>query len=280
MKTNAALEDPRRPARVLHTADCHLGAGEHGREEDAFDRAVARAREERVDAFLIAGDLFDHVRVSDDAIRFAADRLASLACPVVVIRGNHDVYDGRSVHERLRVLAGLDHVLAIDDHDGTIVEVPETDLVVWGRAMLEHEPGYRPFAGLPEPPPGRWTIATGHGLVMEDGPAERSSPIFASDLAAVTWDYVALGHVHVYREVRDHPTPVRYPGATAASRDGEPGVVIVDFVPGEGARPPGDTGCAHACHRDRGDAAGALGDHGTASAARHDDEGKRWRSRW
>jgi DNA repair exonuclease SbcCD nuclease subunit len=103
--------------------------------------------------------------------------------------------------------------------------------------MLEHEPGYRPFAGLPEPPAGRWTIATGHGLVVEDGPSGRSSPIFSSDLAAVTWDYVALGHVHAYIEVRDEPTPVRYPGATAMSRDGKPGVVLVDFVPGTGARP-------------------------------------------
>jgi DNA repair protein SbcD/Mre11 len=236
MKMDA--RDDRRPARVLHTADCHLGAaGRPGAEEDAFERAVEHAREERVDAFLVAGDLFDHVRVTDETVRFAADRLASLACPVVVIRGNHDVYDGRSVHERLRALAGLEHVLVIEEHDGALVEVPGTDVVVWGRAMLEHEPSYRPFAGIPPPPAGRWTIATGHGLVCDDGPAERSSPIFASDLATVTWDYVALGHVHVYREVRDHPTPVRYPGATAASRNGEPGVVVVDFVPGEGARP-------------------------------------------
>jgi DNA repair exonuclease SbcCD nuclease subunit len=53
----------------------------------------------------------------------------------------------------------------------------------------------------------------------------------------VTWDYIALGHVHVYREVRDHPTPVRYSGATAKSRNGTPGVVLVDFIPGTGARP-------------------------------------------
>ena len=103
--------------------------------------------------------------------------------------------------------------------------------------MPDHEPGYRPFAGLPEPPADRWTIATGHGLVVEDGPSGRWSPIFPSDLAAVTWDYVALGHVHAYIEVRDDPTPVRYPRATAMSRDGKPGVVLVEFVPGKGARP-------------------------------------------
>ena len=229
--------DPRRPATVLHTSDVHIGASARRDEEAAFERAVACAIDERVDAVLIAGDLFDHVRVSEETIRWTAEQLAKIACPIVVIRGNHDVHDGKSVYERLTLLAGLDHVRVIDDHDGTMVEIPGTDVVVWGRAMLEHEPGYRPFAGLPEAPAGRWTIATGHGLVLDDESSGRSSPIFPSDLAAVTWDYVALGHVHAYLEIRDEPTPVRYPGATAFSKNGEPGVVLVDFVPGAGARP-------------------------------------------
>ena len=233
----AGVPDPRRPATVLHTSDCHLGTSACRDEEAAFERAIARARDERVDAVLIAGDLFDHVRVSDETLRWTAEQFGRLACPVVLIRGNHDVVDGRSVHERLMTVTGLEHVRVIDDHDGCVVEIPGTDVVIWGRAMLEHEPGYRPFAGLPEPPAGRWTIATGHGLVLEDGSSGRSSPIFASDLAAVTWDYVALGHVHAYLEVRDHPTPVRYPGATATSRKGMPGVVLVVFIPGTGARP-------------------------------------------
>ncbi len=228
--------DSRRPATVLHTSDCHLGTSERKSEEAAFERAMDLARGERVDAVLIAGDLFDHTRVHDDVVRFAAEQLASLTCPVVVIRGNHDVYDGRSVYDRWGA-EGLGHVQVIDHPDGRIVEVPGTDLVVWGRAMIEHEPGYRPFGGLPPPPTGRWTIATGHGLVMEDDSTGRSSPIFESELAGITWDYVALGHVHAYREVRDDPTPVRYPGATASSKNGSPGVVLVDFIPGTGARP-------------------------------------------
>jgi exonuclease SbcD len=233
----SSSDDPRRPATLLHTSDCHLGTSEERDEEAAFERAIVLAREAGVDAVLIAGDLFDHTRVSDDTLRWTAEQLDTLACPVVVIRGNHEVFDGRSVHERWTTASMLDHVCLIDDHDGRLVEIPGTDLVIWGRAMIEHEPGYRPFAGLPLRPVDRWTIAAGHGLVVEDGSSGRSSPIFAADLDEVTWDYIALGHVHAYREVRDHPTPVRYPGATARSRDGSPGVVLVDFVPGVGARP-------------------------------------------
>jgi DNA repair protein SbcD/Mre11 len=227
---------------VLHTSDCHLGsvssgAGNLGREEQAFAGAVSLARDARVDAVLIVGDLFDSARMSDDTLDWTAAQLDRLDCPVVIAPGNHDVLDERSVHHRFDVASRCGNAQLIDDHAGQVVEIPGTDIVVWGRAMAEHEPGYRPFAGLPEPPVDRWTIALGHGLVLADGPAQRSSPIFDDDLAAVEWDYVALGHVHAYREVRDDPTPVRYCGATAASRDGAPGIVLVDFVPGEGARP-------------------------------------------
>jgi len=78
----------------------------------------------------------------------------------------------------------------------------------------------------------------GHGLLMDnDEPTFRSSPIYASDLDAIRWDYIALGHIHRYWEVRNRPTPARYAGATANSLDGQPGVVLVYFVPDVGARP-------------------------------------------
>jgi DNA repair exonuclease SbcCD nuclease subunit len=234
--------DGRRSARLLHTADVHLGAGRFNsgalaRAEQAFAAAVDLARDQAVDAVVIAGDLFDHARVTDDVLDWTAAQIDRLQCPVVVVPGNHDLFDDASVHHRFDLAARCEHAQFIGDHGGRTIEVPGTDLVVWGRAMAQHEPSYLPFAGLPAPPPDRWTVAVGHGLVQPDGSAWRSSPIFTSDLEAVRWDYVALGHVHIYREVRDDPTPVRYSGATASSRDGLPGVVLVDFVPGEGARP-------------------------------------------
>lgn len=230
--------DVRRPATVLHTSDCHLAGYEGGREEPAFSAAVDFALARRVDAVLITGDLFDHARVADWLLDWTVAELERLTCPVVVIPGNHDVLDERSVHHRLTVADRCDHVLFIDTPDGRLVDVPGTDVVVWGRAMPEHEPEFRPLAGLPPRPPDRWSIAAGHGLVMDDdAPTFRSSPIYPSDLAAVQWDYVALGHIHRYSEVRDLPTPARYAGATASSLGGEPGAVLVDFVPGVGARP-------------------------------------------
>jgi DNA repair protein SbcD/Mre11 len=230
--------DPRRPATVLHTSDCHLAGHDGGREEPAFVKAIDLAISEEVDAFLVTGDLFDHARVPDWLLDWTVAQFDRLPCPVVMIPGNHDVFDEQSVHHRFTVSERCEHVQFIDVPDGVLVEVPGTDIVVWGRAMPEHEPEFRPLAGVPAVPPDRWSIVAAHGLLMEsDEPTFRSSPIYASDLEAIRWDYVALGHIHRYWEVRNRPTPVRYAGATASSLDGQAGVVLVDFVPGAGARP-------------------------------------------
>jgi DNA repair exonuclease SbcCD nuclease subunit len=230
--------DHRRPATLLHTSDCHLAGRDGGPEEPAFTSAIDLAVEVGVDAVLITGDLFDHARVPDSLLDWTVAELDRLPCPVVMIPGNHDVFDEQSVHHRFTVSDRCDHVQFIDDEDGRLVEVPGTDIVVWGRAMPEHEPEFRPLVGVPPVPAGRWSIVAGHGLLMEDDePTYRSSPIYASDLDAVRWDYVALGHIHRYWEIRNNPTPARYAGATASSLDGVPGVVLVDFVPGDGAQP-------------------------------------------
>jgi exonuclease SbcD len=234
----AVPADPRRPATILHTSDCHLAGYNGGREEPAFAKAIDLALSEQVDAVLITGDLFDHARVPDSLLDWTVDQLDRLALPVVMIPGNHDVFDEQSVHHRFTVSDRCANVQFIDAPEGRIVEIPGTDVVVWGRAMPEHEPDFRPLTGLPPQPLHRWSIAAGHGLVMDgDEPTYRSSPIYESDLAAVHWDYVALGHIHRYSVVRDDPTPARYAGATASSLDGSPGVVLVDFVPGLGAQP-------------------------------------------
>lgn len=225
-----------RPATILHLADVHLGVGSGGPglEERAFERALDHAVETDVDAVLIAGDLFDHARVPDELLAWTAQQLDRLERPVVLLAGNHDPLNDSSIHRRFRSGERCTQVLMLDDPDGSVVEVPGTDVVVWGRGMVEHERGFRPLAGLPEKPADRWAVVACHGLALDaEQPTHHASPIMPSELDAVDWDYVALGHHHGHRVVREAPCPVVYPGATARRRgDGEARVVRVDFRPG------------------------------------------------
>jgi DNA repair exonuclease SbcCD nuclease subunit len=225
------MTDRRRPARILHTSDVHL-ATPGSREEHAFRAALEAAERLDVDAVLIVGDLFDHARVPDGTLDLAAAELGRLGRPVVLLPGNHDVLDARSVHDRFEVQSRCPNVQFLDDPEGSIAEVPGTDLVVWGRAMVEHEPLYRPMAGLPERRTDAWCIAAAHGLVVADERSGRSSTILPDDLD-VDWDYVALGHVHQHRIMTGPRTVACYPGATASSDGGTPGVVLVELTSGQ-----------------------------------------------
>jgi DNA repair exonuclease SbcCD nuclease subunit len=229
-----------RSARILHTADAHLGLSgrdERGLEEQAFAKAIDLAIEHGVDAILVAGDLFDHARVPESLLAWTAKQLDRAERPVVLLVGNHDLLNGQSVHHRFSVSDRCAQTMLLDQPDGSTVEVPGTDIVVWGRAMVEHVPSFRPLSGIPPKPVDRWSIVAGHGIALAEGHrSHHGSPITPAEIAAIDWDYVALGHHHGHKILREAPRPVLYPGATARSYEGVPGAVIVDFAPGVGAR--------------------------------------------
>src|SRR6476619_4007559 len=107
--------------RIIHTADVHLGArhddlGEQAaaqreRQFAAFKAAVDLALTEKVDLFLIAGDLFDsNVQPRRSVERVAAElkRLAEGRIRTVIIPGTHDCYDRASIYRAydLAAMAG------------------------------------------------------------------------------------------------------------------------------------------------------------------------------
>ena len=84
--------------RFLHTSDWHLGRSLHRadlREAQAafLDHLVETARSERVDAVLVAGDVYDRAIPPVDAVALYEDALARLRAAgarVILISGNHD----------------------------------------------------------------------------------------------------------------------------------------------------------------------------------------------
>jgi DNA repair exonuclease SbcCD nuclease subunit len=220
---------------VLHTADLHLDGDAYGRAEDlpahrereqrVFRQVIDRALADQVDLVLIAGDLFDHNRVSDESVAFVRAELARLRQPVVILPGNHDCLETNGVHDRHDFAKDAGHVRVIRRLDGETIDFPELDLVVWGRGMAEHAPSFQPLAHIPSRDPRRWCLAMGHGFFYDERQRpERSSPIFAEEIRDTGWDYVALGHHHLQANVSQ-------PGVTAWYA-GAPGTVVrVDFAP-------------------------------------------------
>ncbi len=202
---------PERAIRLLHTSDLHLHSPENVATLDAL---VGVANHLAVDLFLVAGDLFDSSRVAQQTIERALESLSRLKMPAVLLPGNHDALDGASVYHRMDLRRYAPGVHLMTKIDGEEVRFPELDLVVWGRAMEEHTPRFRPLEGAPSRNGVGWYVGMAHGFHFSTGEtADRSSPIFPEEIAETGYDYLALGHVHVFRDVSAGPVPAFYSGA-------------------------------------------------------------------
>ena len=89
--------------KFLHTSDVHIGAkfemlGDKAREhreqlKKTFSKIVEVAIEEKVNLFLIAGDLFDSNNPSPKNIKFVQEKFSKLTAEkikICLIPGNHD----------------------------------------------------------------------------------------------------------------------------------------------------------------------------------------------
>ena len=235
---------PPRPLSLIHTSDVHLesdtfGMGPKGDQfrdkvRRAFSGVIDLANQRATDLLLIVGDLFDSSRIPSEALEFAMSEIGRARMPVVMIPGNHDAHDERSIYAAMAPAALPSNLHLILEPEGRAIAFPDLATRLWGRALVEHSPDYRPLMGLPEPAPGQWNIALAHGFFAEDGDTSRSSPILPTEIAASAYDYIALGHVHVFGDVSQGGTRAFYCGTPAPLyASSEAGwVAYVSCVPG------------------------------------------------
>lgn len=236
--------------RLVHLSDLHLGfrqyqrltpAGINQREADvavSFRRAIDRIIELAPEIVLVAGDVFHTVRPTNPAILHAFIQFSRLvqALPrtrVVMVAGNHDTPRSTETGCILRLFTqlGIDVVddgprrILMEEHELAILAVPDV-------------PGTRP-ALRPEPGP-RYNVLLLHGEVEGMLPTHAAAvdraalEISREELGAERWDYVALGHYHVYREIAPNAF---YSGSidyTSANAWGELYEQRIAEIPGKG----------------------------------------------
>ncbi|MBI3757783.1 MAG: DNA repair exonuclease [Deltaproteobacteria bacterium] len=215
----------RRRIKVIHTSDVHLESDTFGRSEEgqkyrrriqgAFQKVVDQVIAEDADLFLIAGDLFDSNRVHESGIEFVHQELSRAPCPVVLIPGNHDCYDTRSIYKKFDFSVAGPHVFTLTAEEGQVIELPHIDATVWGKGMIEHDHKYRPIAGVAPRHRDYWHIGMAHGYCVDEEELQRSSLIFPREIEQSGLDYLALGHVHVYTDLSQGETKACYPGTPA-----------------------------------------------------------------
>ena len=235
--------------RLLHTADVHLGArhtdlGERAsvlreRQFAAFQASVELSIVEKVDIFLVAGDLFDsntQPRRSVERVAAELGRLARASIRTVIIPGTHDVYDGASIYRSYDLAgmarAGSDWVVVLTPYMPEVV-FPPLDAIIYGRVFDTKRSPRSPLAGLDAASDTRatWKIGMVHGALAIPGRTDSDAVVFTEEeIARTGLDYLALGHWHSAIEGRAGKVSYAYSGApepVAVDQDGAGQVLIV-----------------------------------------------------
>jgi DNA repair protein SbcD/Mre11 len=217
--------------RIAHLADLHLGyrayhrvtpRGINVREDDvarAFRHAVARVIELQPDLVLVAGDVFHTVRPSNTAIAEAFRQFSVLTerlpgVPVVMIAGNHDSPRSADTGNILTLFREIENVIVVCE-ECRPVKLPQlhTTILCLPHVSLaaEHETAMDPD------PSARHNLLMLHGEVQGPGGVEKlryrteygGAVVEDTAIRPERWDYVALGHHHLY----EHLAPnMIYPG--------------------------------------------------------------------
>lgn len=201
--------------RFIHTGDLHLDSPLTGlRSLDdpranevalaprrAFETLVDTAIREKVDAFLIAGDLWDGDWRDISAGLFVqeqAGRLKAAGIGVFAILGNHDA--ATEVSHRIRNLGTL-HLFGSDRPQS----VPFKDAVIHGVSYGQREVQENLALTYPDGIPGKINIGLLHtSLNGREGHAPYA-PCSVDELSQKGYDYWALGHVHRQEIVAHRP---------------------------------------------------------------------------
>ena len=206
--------------RLVHLSDIHLGfrqyerqtpAGKNQREADVattLRTVIDKVIEIHPDLVLIAGDVFHAVRPTNPAILHAFQQFSRLvqALPqstVVMVAGNHDTPRTAESVSILRLFSSLG--INVVEGDAKRFTLHEQDVSIL--AVPDMEGVDPPF---PIDPTAKYNVLIIHGEVEGVIPRymERldRAPMKISQraLAAEKWDYIALGHYHVYRPVLPH----------------------------------------------------------------------------
>ncbi len=250
--------------RFLHTADWHLGKlfGRRYMTEDqayVLEAFFDLVHESRVDAVVIAGDIYDRSVPPAEAVKLFNEVLTRLVLdvkvPVFFIAGNHDSAARLDFGSRLFERAGV-YLRGVIDASVTPIVVPDPFGDVYISLIpfcdppsvreafgLEKTPSFDEAMGLVVKqaregiPEGARSIAVAHAFLAGGLASESERPLSVGGTDAVSpahfadYSYTALGHLH--RPQKAGGETIRYSGSLLKYSFDEAaqkkGVLIVDM---------------------------------------------------
>lgn len=244
------------PVRLLHLADAHLDTLFRGRNPEtrrrlreasrqALSAAFRKAREARVDAVLMAGDLFDSTRLSLATEAFLlreVEGLLEAGIPFLYATGNHDPGEDGGGTGRIRWPEGVERFAGPEPRTVVIHREGRPVGTVTGAGHPTARESRDLSRAFPAPAPGGLpAVALLHtqvGGARGNEAHERYAPSELGHLREAGFDYWALGHIHLRQALVELPG-IHYPGNPQGRNPRETGAkggLLVE-IPGRGSPP-------------------------------------------
>lgn len=229
--------------KFVHAADLHLdspfrGIGGEAPDYvadtlrratfDVYDNIIDLCWQERADALLVAGDIYDgadrslpaQLRFVDGLNRLDAGGVRSFVC-----HGNHDPLDGWEA--RLTLPPGCVRFGPEIGGEPVFPDAPER-AAVYGisyptREVRENLSSHFRALPLSGAGPAAFSIGLLHANVGGHPDHDSYALCTVADLADTNFNYWALGHVHTRQMLREARPAVVYPGNPQGRHPNEPG---------------------------------------------------------
>ncbi len=207
------------PLKTLALRDANLSARIRNATRQAFVGVVDACLEQRLDALIIAGDLYDRdIHDMSTALFFGRQmrRLAAAGVRVFLIRGNHDA---ESVLTRELSLPDNVHVFGAE---GGTERLTDAGVAIHGVSFASAHVPENLLNRYPAPVPGLMNVGLLHTSLTGAEGHDVYAPCSLAELRGHGFDYWALGHVHK-RAVHAEAPWVVMPGIPQGRDIGEDG---------------------------------------------------------
>jgi len=206
--------------KLVHLSDLHLGyrqyhrtttGGLNQREADvalAFKKTMDAVIDLKPEVIVIGGDVFHSVRPTTPAILHAYKQFARLRellpdTIVVMVAGNHDTPRTTETGHIIRLFSALG-VTVVDSAPKRLVFRDGELSILAVPSLVRPRPAFDPD------PSAKYNVLLIHDAV--EGVVKRFGPLSEIDYGDLTigelnasrWNYVALGHYHVYHQVAEN----------------------------------------------------------------------------
>lgn len=219
--------------KFIHCADLHLDSkleSNIGKEKAkerrneillTFERIVSLAKKENARAIFIAGDLFDTRNIAAKARNLVWDLIfANPEIDFLYLRGNHDW--------KTNFTEGRDLPANFKCFDTEWKEYRYGEVSVYGKETMDDDTNYASLITEPD----RINIVMLHGQEVRSNVKDDASLIALPALRNRNIDYLALGHIHTYKQEKlDNRGVYCYSGCPEGrgfDECGEKGVVLLE----------------------------------------------------